>query len=69
MLAEGEVGEIITKAEEVSLITIIIKITVTERIESLVTDRIEVTAAKVTDQSLEPRKYTTMEMGKDPRNR
>ena len=69
MLAEGEVGEIITKGEEASLITIIIQITVTERIESLVTDQVEVTTAEITDQPLEPLKCTIMEMDKDPRER
>ena len=69
MPAEGEVGEHITKVEEVSLITITTKVTVTERNENLVTDQIEVIAAKITDQPLEPLKYTTMGMGKDPRNR
>ena len=68
MLAEGEVGEIITKGEEASLITIIIQITATERIESLVTGRTEATAAKAINQSLEQPKSTTMEMGKEPRN-
>ena len=69
MPAEGEVGEHITKVEEVSLITITTNITVTKRNESLVTDRIEVITAKITDQPIEPLKCTTMEMGKDPRSR
>ena len=59
MPAEGEAGDHITRVDEVSLITITIKATVTERNENQVIDQTGVIAVKITGQPVEtPVSYT-----------